>query len=165
MPRTVTGTFRDFASAARSVSALSAEGFGHGDISIIGLPATDANSPRSDRLRHGALVAGALGAMIGPGSVWAWAPEATVMMLWAPSLGALAGASLGTLLAALLAGVKRGEAEAVSVVVDERRIARVEAILRDHGARLLRPGLHVPAHGVRRSIERARVRSLIPHRS
>jgi len=165
MPRTVTGTFRDFAGAARSVSALMAEGFGHGDISIIGLPATDAPSRAPGRLRNGALVAGALGAMIGPGSVWAWAPEAAAMMMWAPSLGALAGASLGALLAALLTSVQRPAAEAVSVVVDEPRAARVEAILREHGARLLRPRLRVPARGVRRSIERVRIRNLASYRS
>jgi hypothetical protein len=165
MQRTVTATFTDFAGAARAVSALMAEGFGHGNITIIGLPATDAASRAPGRLRNGVLVAGALGAMIGPGSVLAWAPDAGAMMMWAPSLGALSGALVGALLAALLTRVQRPAAEAVSVVVDEPRVPRVEAILRGHGARLLRPRLRVPTHGVRRSIERARVRSLVPYRS
>ena len=165
MPRTVTGTFRDFAGAARSVSALMAEGFGHGDISIIGLPATGASSGTPGRLRSGALVAGALGAMIGPGSVWAWAPDPGAMMMWAPSLGALAGATLGALLAALLTGVERPAAEAVSVVVDEARVARVEAILREHGARILPRRLRVPTQGVLRRIDRSQVPRLVPYRS
>lgn len=136
MQRIVTGSFEDFAGAARGVSALMAHGFGHGDISIIALPATDPAIRPPDRLRQGALVAGAIGAMIGPGSVWAWAPDAGVALLWAPTLGAITGAVLGALLAALFGGVDRPAAESVSVVVDNVRASRVEAILREHGAML-----------------------------
>jgi len=136
MQRIVTGSFEDFAGAARGVSALMADGFGHGDISIIALPPTEPASRPPDRLRQGALIAGAIGAMIGPGSVWAWAPDAVVALLWAPTLGAIAGAVLGAFLASLFRSVDRPAAEAVSVVVDHVRAGRVEAILREHGAML-----------------------------
>ncbi|HEY8243798.1 MAG TPA: hypothetical protein VII68_10075, partial [Casimicrobiaceae bacterium] len=164
MQRIVTGSFEDFAGAARGVSALMAEGFGHGDISIIALPARTAATRPPDRLRTGALVMGALGAMVGPGSVWAWAPDAGAMMFWAPSLGALAGASLGALLAVLLSGVEHAAAEAVSVVVDEKRASRVEAVLRAHGATLGRRWPRATAIRSRRSVDRVPPPRLVSYR-
>jgi len=67
-------------------------------------------------------------------------------LLWAPSLGAIAGAVLGAFLAALFQGAGPPAAESVSVVVDSVRADRVEAILREHGATLdwRRPRMPVP---------------------
>jgi hypothetical protein len=59
MQRIVTGSFEDFAGAARGASALVAAGFGHGDVSHHRLP------PLPAAPAGAALVAGALGAMIG----------------------------------------------------------------------------------------------------
>jgi hypothetical protein len=174
MHRIVTGSFDDFAGAARGVSALMADGFGHGEISIVALPPPEAADARPDRRRTGALVAGALGAMIGPGSVWAWAPEAGAMIMWAPSLGALIGASLGILGAlvlerlALRAGAGATPAapagEVVSVVVDAARADRVEAILRGQGATVGRRHRLASLARHRPSVDRAPPPRLVPYR-
>jgi len=167
MPRIVTGSFEDFAGASRGVSALVAEGFGHGEISIIALPASgsrDGPPPRGPgEARWIPLVIGTLGAMIGSGSAWAWAPPvAGAWLAWAPSLGALIGAGVG-ILAGALAGRRIREtprwAEAVSVVVDDARAADVKAILIAHGARIER---HAPGH--RRATDRSRALRVIPFR-
>ena len=119
---------------------------------------------------------GALGAMIGPGSVWALAtPDPGALLVWAPTAGALAGACLGALAGALFDRLERDapasappspapervDAETVTVVVDEARAAAVEAILRQHGARLL-PRTR---EGMRRPPAVARPLQLMPGRS
>ena len=177
MQKIVTGSFEDFEGAARGVSALMADGFGHGHISIIAQPPPDARPTSPHRRRNGALVVGALGAVIGPGSVWAWVPEAGAMLMWAPSLGALAGAALGAFGAVLVdrlsrrarfpaipASLERRPGEVVSVVVDDTRASRVEAILREHGARLGRRHRRSPPASARRSVDRSPPPRLVPYR-
>ena len=167
MHRIVTGSFPDFAGAARGVSALIAAGFADSRISILAMPApskapAEAPAPTGS-VRAGASVLGALGAIVGPGSVWALAtPDPGALLMWAPSAGAFAGACLGAAAGALLdrfahAGLApaspsqasgRVDTESVTVVVDEARAAAVEAILRQHGAALglrTREGTRGPA--------------------
>jgi hypothetical protein len=178
MPRIVTGSFPDFAGAARGISALMAAGFTHGEISVIALPPPEAASPSpapSGSVRAGASLMGALGAMAGPGTVWALPlPDPAALIVWAPAAGALAGACVGALAAVLLhrwAGRPRPEppvsparvdAEAVTVVVDdEARADAVCAILRAHGA-----SFDAPASARRRRARRAALPlRLVPFRS
>ena len=140
MQRIVTGSFEDFAGAARGASALVAAGFGHGDVSLIaGLP---------QRVPPAiALVAGALGAMIASGSAYAWAADTPTWFAIAPSFGAIAGACLGMLAAMVADHRARARAEQVRVVVDAPRAAHVEAILRACGATVDRRALPAPAAG------------------
>jgi hypothetical protein len=162
MTRIVTGSFEEFADAARGVSALMDRGFGHGEISIVSVRASDAGEPlprEQVEARTGTFLVGAVGAMIGSGSALAWAPpDAGVWVAsWAPTIGALIGVAVGLLLAAfsiLWRRTAHRDAEAVSVVVDDLRAARVEAILRAHGATLRR------GHALRRRNEAGRSRSL-----
>ena len=174
MHRIVTGSFDNFAGAARGVSALMADGFGNGEISIVALPPPAVASARRVRRRTGALVAGALGAVIGPGSVFAWTPDPGDMLMWAPSLGALVGASLGTVIglvlerlacrAAAMPTSPASAGEVVSVVVDAGRADRVESILRGQGATVGRRYRLASAPRVRPSIDRAPPPRLVPYR-
>lgn len=171
MHRIVTGSFDDFAGAARGVSALMADGFGHGEISIVAVPPPPLERARPERLRTGALIAGALGAMIGPGSVWAWTADPGAMLMWAPSLGALAGALLGAVGAVVLERRAQRLAtrhtpggEIVSVLVDSSRAARVESILKQQGATLgRRPRTSRVAHAPPRAARPA-APTLVPYR-
>jgi hypothetical protein len=129
MKSIVTGSFGDFAGAARGASALVAAGFGHGEVSII------ACLPRR-MTPAAALIAGALGAMIASGSAFAWAADTSALFAIAPSFGAVAGACLGSVAAMLTAQRSRARAEVVRVFVDESRAVGVEAILRACGATL-----------------------------
>ena len=179
MQRIVSGSFPDFAGAARGVSALMAAGFGSGEISIIALPPPDpcspAARPRTGNVRAGASLLGALGAMAGPGTGWAWAlPDAGALLVWAPVAGALAGACLGAIVGLLVdrlanrpatsaqgpSARDRVDAESVTVVVDEADAGEVEAILRKHGAAL------VPRRRERRRdlLPAARPLLLVPYR-
>ena len=132
MPNIVTGSYVDFAGAARGASALVADGFVHGEVSIIARPAGARPVPAV------ALVAGAVGAMIAPGSVLAWAADMGALLVIAPSFGAIAGACLGAAVAALARRRSRSRTEDVRVVVDAARAPRVEAILLASGATLAR---------------------------
>jgi len=129
MQRIVTGSFGDFAGAARGASALVAAGFGQGEVSII------ACLPRR-MTPAAALIAGALGAMIASGSAFAFASDMSTLFAIAPSFGAVAGACLGAVAAVLAEQRSLARAEQVRVIVDESRAERVEAILRDCGATL-----------------------------
>ena len=111
--------------------------------------------------RCGAVI-GALGAMIGSGSAWAWAPPTPeACSRCAPSLGALDRR------VRRLAGRRAVErriampelAEAVSVVVDDARGATSKPILLAHGARIERR-----APGRRRAADRSRALPRVPFR-
>lgn len=155
MHRIVTGSFPDFADAARGVSALMAAGLSIGEVSIIAIPPPDRDPPPTrppdGYVRAGASMMGALGAILGPGTGWAWAPpDPGALLVFAPVAGALAGACLGAIAGLLVDHFARNaaaaarrpivhgrlDAESVTVVVDEALAGRVEAILRQHGAAL-----------------------------
>ena len=131
MHRIVTGSFVDFAAAARAASALAAAGFVHGEVSII----ARRTPPRL--LAAAALVAGAAGALVAPGSVLAWVAGAGPLADVAPSFGAAAGAGIGALAGVLADRRSRAHAEEVRVLVDDPLdVARVERLLRANGASL-----------------------------
>ena len=152
MPRIVVGSYVDFAGAARGASALVAEGLVHGEVSII------ASRPAPRLSSAIALSAGALGAVIAPGSVFAFTPDMTTLFAFAPMAGALAGALLGSLGAVLVDRRARARAEQVRVEIDPAHVARVEAILRASGATL-----HHPL-GRLRPAPAARPLRLVPYR-
>jgi hypothetical protein len=128
MQTVVTGRFQDFAAAARGASALVADGFAHGEVSLIA---------RSARPRwRPALMAGAVGAVVAPGSVLAWSADAGALIALAPAAGAAVGAVLAGVSAWLAERRASRRAEEVRVVVDPARAARAGAILRATGATL-----------------------------
>jgi hypothetical protein len=145
MQKIVTGSFVDFAGAARCASALVAAGFVHGEVSII------ARRPGPPLLSAAALLAGAVGALVAPGSMVAWTSDARTLFDVAPSFGAAAGACVGVLAAVLADRRSRARAEEVRVVVDSGRVARAEQILRSCGASIRRLALrsHPAAIGAR----------------
>ena len=153
MHRIVTGAFRDFSGAARAVSTLMDAGFDHGEISIIAVDPRSypsATPSRSSAASDAALLAGAIGAMAGSGGAWALGAESSALLVGAPVFGAAAGAILGGMafvIAARIAMVaaqraprpvpqaRMPDVESVTVVAEEPRAERAEAILREHGAR------------------------------